>query len=518
MLPLLRPATFLCTFPVCTIAHARAKAPRRHYGERCLDECMCPGGIVKSRCGNVDGQSAISERLHRSIGELSVRRSVRCGHVAVPLWVLYDPDAIGKGAFGHASWQYHLARAVGEADVLPAVRRVPLRLPAGERELLGAIRVGGVRRARRGVRVRDHAGARVRALGVAVRVAHDRAAVWQHFLLRAVGKAHHAACALSAAALRRARAHAPCPLRIHFTCDGGGQSRALLPPIAKRDCFPRLRCCPMCSADVAAAAADAAAAVCGSCAVLIVASARCSQLAAAAVGQLLRAALQQLTNGSSSKLRAPRAGDDENSAAAANGGSSVGGGSGDVSAAHGAAAKAGKTVTFGDRRQQRSGLSAAVTSEVDAQGAGGVSSGTAQRGSGEGAGGVVRFANGTQKEVLPDGSAVVRYTNGDTKRTHPRTGVVTYTYAAARTTHTTHPDGTEEFSFPSGQSERHAPDGRKDISFPDGTRKVVLPGGVSESTFPDGVRVVEYPEGHRDVTTPDGTAHREFPDGTVQAL
>jgi centromere protein J len=47
---------------------------------------------------------------------------------------------------------------------------------------------------------------------------------------------------------------------------------------------------------------------------------------------------------------------------------------------------------------------------------------------------------------------------------------VTYTYAAAKTTHTTYPDGTEAFEFPSGQTERHAPNGQKDIFFPDGER------------------------------------------------
>ncbi|CAM9630251.1 unnamed protein product [Pylaiella littoralis] len=130
---------------------------------------------------------------------------------------------------------------------------------------------------------------------------------------------------------------------------------------------------------------------------------------------------------------------------------------------------------------------------------------------------VILFANGTQKETLPDGGCVVRFVNGDLKRVEGGTGVVVYTYAAARTTHTMHPSGLEVFEFPNGQVERHHKTGEKEIDFPDGTRKYILPSGREMSEFPDGVTVVEYPEGHRDVTSPDGTTHRERPDGTVQA-
>ncbi|CAM9120358.1 unnamed protein product [Scytosiphon promiscuus] len=129
---------------------------------------------------------------------------------------------------------------------------------------------------------------------------------------------------------------------------------------------------------------------------------------------------------------------------------------------------------------------------------------------------VILFANGTQKEMLPDGGCVVRFVNGDLKRVEGGTGVVVYTYAAARTTHTMHPSGLEVFEFPSGQVERHHKTGEKEIHFPDGTRKYILPSGREMSEFPDGVTVVEYPEGHRDVTSPNGTTHRERPDGTVE--
>ncbi|CAN0017994.1 unnamed protein product [Ectocarpus sp. 8 AP-2014] len=152
---------------------------------------------------------------------------------------------------------------------------------------------------------------------------------------------------------------------------------------------------------------------------------------------------------------------------------------------------------------------------------------TGSGGSGSGSGGkvehvlrdgrrVILFANGTQKETLPDGGCVVRFVNGDLKRVEGETGVVIYTYAAARTTHTMHPSGLEVFEFPNGQVERHHKTGEKEIDFPDGTRKYILPSGREMSEFPDGVTVVEYPEGHRDVTSPNGTTHRERPDGTVE--
>lgn len=46
---------------------------------------------------------------------------------------------------------------------------------------------------------------------------------------------------------------------------------------------------------------------------------------------------------------------------------------------------------------------------------------------------------------------MVRFVNGDLKRVEGGTGVVIYTYAAARTTHTMHPSGLEVFEFPNGQ-------------------------------------------------------------------
>lgn len=53
--------------------------------------------------------------------------------------------------------------------------------------------------------------------------------------------------------------------------------------------------------------------------------------------------------------------------------------------------------------------------------------------------------------MFPDGTAIVRFTNGDVKKTLPKEDVVVYYYALARTTHTTHGNGLEVFEFPNGQ-------------------------------------------------------------------
>ena len=61
------------------------------------------------------------------------------------------------------------------------------------------------------------------------------------------------------------------------------------------------------------------------------------------------------------------------------------------------------------------------------------------------------FRNGTEKEIGNDGSATVRFANGDIKKTHSDTGLVVYFYASANTTHTTYGNGVEIFEFPNGQ-------------------------------------------------------------------
>ncbi|KAJ1462935.1 T-complex protein 10, C-terminal domain-containing protein, partial [Pelagophyceae sp. CCMP2097] len=89
----------------------------------------------------------------------------------------------------------------------------------------------------------------------------------------------------------------------------------------------------------------------------------------------------------------------------------------------------------------------------------------------------VLYRNGTRKEVR-GGCSVVRFVNGDVKRTE--VDAVVYYYAEARTTHTTQPStGMEVFEFPNGQVEKHDRDGTKEILFPDGTRKVIQPGDAA---------------------------------------
>jgi len=45
---------------------------------------------------------------------------------------------------------------------------------------------------------------------------------------------------------------------------------------------------------------------------------------------------------------------------------------------------------------------------------------------------VLCYRNGTQKEVLPDGTKIVKFTNGDIKTTYPNAGIVVYFYATAK--------------------------------------------------------------------------------------
>jgi centromere protein J len=105
------------------------------------------------------------------------------------------------------------------------------------------------------------------------------------------------------------------------------------------------------------------------------------------------------------------------------------------------------------------------------------------------------FRNGTEKEIGSDGSATVRFANGDIKKTHTDTGLVVYFYASANTTHTTYGNGVEIFEFPNGQTEKHHPNGLKEISFADKTRKVVYPNGDQLSIFPDGKTLRETKDG-----------------------
>jgi hypothetical protein len=64
---------------------------------------------------------------------------------------------------------------------------------------------------------------------------------------------------------------------------------------------------------------------------------------------------------------------------------------------------------------------------------------------------ITRYSNGTVKYLFPDGVSEVRFTNGDIKTQNPGDSTLVYFYAQAKTTHTTYADGTEVYSFPTGQ-------------------------------------------------------------------
>jgi hypothetical protein len=139
---------------------------------------------------------------------------------------------------------------------------------------------------------------------------------------------------------------------------------------------------------------------------------------------------------------------------------------------------------------------------------------------------IITYNNGTQKEVSPDGTTTISFTNGDRKRTYAdeKRGVVVYYYASSKvkfkcavanptfenvlvselinsvlylqkTTQVTHQDGMQTYHFPNKQVENHYTDGSKEITFPDGTTRVVHTDGSTDTTFPDGIRVIDYPDG-----------------------
>jgi hypothetical protein len=64
---------------------------------------------------------------------------------------------------------------------------------------------------------------------------------------------------------------------------------------------------------------------------------------------------------------------------------------------------------------------------------------------------MTKYSNGTVKYQFPDGTSEVRFTNGDKKTQNPNDSTLVYFYAQAKTTHTTYADGTEVYSFPTGQ-------------------------------------------------------------------
>nr|CCM20140.1 hypothetical protein, conserved [Leishmania guyanensis] len=98
----------------------------------------------------------------------------------------------------------------------------------------------------------------------------------------------------------------------------------------------------------------------------------------------------------------------------------------------------------------------------------------------------IHYTNGTVKVVLPSGHTTLHFTNGDVKSTFP-CGKSTYWYDTAQTMHAQMLDGVQTFEFRStGQTEKHLPDGTKEILYPDGIYKIVRPDGSDETFYPNG--------------------------------
>ena len=63
-------------------------------------------------------------------------------------------------------------------------------------------------------------------------------------------------------------------------------------------------------------------------------------------------------------------------------------------------------------------------------------------------------------------------------------------------------------SPPSSQSEKHYPNGTKEITFPDQTVKYIYPNGEEESVFPDSTVQKLHPNGDRTIVFANG--QKEF--------
>jgi hypothetical protein len=105
------------------------------------------------------------------------------------------------------------------------------------------------------------------------------------------------------------------------------------------------------------------------------------------------------------------------------------------------------------------------------------------------------FRNGTSKFLSANKDFVkVKFPNGDFQETYADNRVLYY-YASSDTTHTSFPDGTELFRFGDSQTERHHPNGSKQIVYADRTKKTVFSDGSSRTEFPDGRIEVSLPTG-----------------------
>ncbi|XP_054578255.1 T-complex protein 10A homolog 1 isoform X2 [Eptesicus fuscus] len=121
-------------------------------------------------------------------------------------------------------------------------------------------------------------------------------------------------------------------------------------------------------------------------------------------------------------------------------------------------------------------------------------------------------------------TTILRFSNGDVKKTLPDNRVVYYC-ASTGTTRTTHPGGLVVVRFPDKRTEKFYPDGSKEILFPDGT-VTRLHDGREETVFPDGTLVsvarngdktIVFSNGQRDVHTAE-FKRREYADGTVRTV
>jgi len=98
----------------------------------------------------------------------------------------------------------------------------------------------------------------------------------------------------------------------------------------------------------------------------------------------------------------------------------------------------------------------------------------------------ITYSNGTRKIVLPSGHVTLYFSNGDKKRTFP-SGKSTYWYHEAETLHTQLASGVQIFQFQkSQQTEKHFPDGSKEILYPDGIFKIMYPDGSEETMYDNG--------------------------------
>lgn len=139
---------------------------------------------------------------------------------------------------------------------------------------------------------------------------------------------------------------------------------------------------------------------------------------------------------------------------------------------------------------------------------------------------LVLYPNGNRKEIWPGGKGTqVIYYNGDIKQ-KLADGSVVYIYADTGTKHTTKLDGTEVLEFTSGQIETTYPDGRSQVQYASGASKTKYMDGREEAHWPDGTKlwtdgkghgVMTFPSGMREIYTPI-CKRREYPDGTTKTV